>query len=451
MPYNSNYYEYDKETYRIVKEDDIHHKLLSTITDEGKLIQWKHKTKINIIKKIKERNLFKSIPETYTIQNVLGFLQTFFYTKNETKYFLTIIGDCIFKKYTESNLYFVSSTLKKIISVIDSISYATTGVTIINNFITKYHDVHNLTSYRLIKTTTNSTQLSSNIIKNMLNDIGIDLLCVATHYSDRYTNADNYLKFNNENDNIKNYILYFVQNPADKIIEEFISQCIEHVSSESSISWKNIQYIWRLYLLDLNIPNMLYLSQLQTKLTAKLSYKVIDDNILFTNITSKYLPNVSSFLSFWDKHITIVNDTSVFNEYEIDELITLYKTTEQKNYQLTDINMINMISHYFYPNVEIIENKYVTNIKCNLWSKQDDINDFLNMYKMNLMCDTTKIELFSFDELYESYKTYFKSKALLEKTNYLIVSKQYFEKYMLNNLTHYIKFEKFVSSNWLEE
>ena len=48
MPYNNIYYEYDGKTYKIVKDDDIHHNLLSTITDEGKLIQWKHKTKQNI-------------------------------------------------------------------------------------------------------------------------------------------------------------------------------------------------------------------------------------------------------------------------------------------------------------------------------------------------------------------------------------------------------------------
>ena len=53
MPYNNIFYEYDGKTYKIVKEDDIHHYLLSTITDEGKLIAWKHKTKQNIIKKIK--------------------------------------------------------------------------------------------------------------------------------------------------------------------------------------------------------------------------------------------------------------------------------------------------------------------------------------------------------------------------------------------------------------
>ena len=135
MPYNNIFYEYDGKTYRIVKEDDIHHHLLSTITDEGKLMAWKHKTKQNIIKQIKERSLFKSVPETYTIQNVLGFLNTVFETKTETKYFLTVIGDCILKKNIEPLMFFINSSTKKLVSFIDSIAYITTGNSIMNNFI----------------------------------------------------------------------------------------------------------------------------------------------------------------------------------------------------------------------------------------------------------------------------------------------------------------------------
>ena len=71
LPNNNCFYEYNDNTYKVIKEDDIHHHLLSTITEQGKLIQWKYKTKQHIIKLIKERHLFKCIPETYTIQNVL--------------------------------------------------------------------------------------------------------------------------------------------------------------------------------------------------------------------------------------------------------------------------------------------------------------------------------------------------------------------------------------------
>ena len=405
MPYNNIYYEYDGKTFKIIKDDDIHYQLLTTITDEGKLIQWKHKTKQNIIKKIKERSLFKATPETYTIQNVFGFLQTIFETKTETKYFLTLLGDCVLKKNNDNLLYFVSSNLKKIIALIDTIVYVTIGSTIMNNFITKYHDSHKLLSYRLIK---EKNTLSNDIVKNVLNNIGIDLLCVATHYSERYTNADNYLTSKCD-DEIKNYIWYFVKTPIENIIDYFIEQCIENVSI---------------------------------------------GNIIFKNITSKYLPSVSSFLLFWDKYITIVTDTNNDDEYEIDELMTLYKGSEYKSTQISDTNMIKMIYHYFSPQVDIIDNKYITNIKCNLWSKHDDLNEFLNSYKLNNnyeieVSSNTDINLISFDELYQSYKLIFKAKTIIDQKNYPIVSKNFFEKYLTNNLTNYIKFDKFVSSEWL--
>jgi hypothetical protein len=71
---NNFYYEYNGIDYFIVKEDEILHKLLSTISKERTLLQWKYKTKAAIIKQIKERNLFTSIPETDTIQNVLNYI-----------------------------------------------------------------------------------------------------------------------------------------------------------------------------------------------------------------------------------------------------------------------------------------------------------------------------------------------------------------------------------------
>lgn len=460
MPYNSIYYEYDGKTYKIIKDDDIHYQLLSTITDEGKLIQWKHKTKQNIIKKIKERTLFKSTPETYTIQNVLGFLQTIFQTKTEAKYFLTIIGDCILKKNNDNLLYFVSSSLKKFITLIDSIVYVTTGNSIMSNFITKYHDSHKLNLYRLIKTNETINSLSTDIVKEVLNNIGIDMFCVATHYSERYGNADNYLNTKVETE-IKNYVLYFVQKSLQSITDEFIEQCIDETvvstsANESNITWKNMHYIWKLYLSSLNIPNMIYSQQLQDLLMTKLTHKNESSTVIFTNITSKYLPNVSSFLAFWDKYITITNDQNIDDEYEVDELMTLYKNHDKKLGQLTDINMIKMICHYFSPQVEVIDNKYITNIKCNLWSKNDDVNEFLQDYKFNKFTNLVKvdvnlnIEIISFDELYQSYKNYITAKSIVEQKANLIVSKQFFEKYITNQLSEFIKFDKFVSSEWLQ-
>lgn len=491
MPYNNLYYEYDGKTYKIVKDDDIHHHLLSTITDEGKLITWKHKTKQNIIRTIKERNLFKSLPETYTIQNVLGFLNTIFETKTESKYFLSVIGDCILKKtnnemqtnaqthinaQTNTLMFHVNSNVKKLISFIDSIAYITTGNSIMNNFISKYHDSHELTLYRLIKT--NDNTISSEIIKDVLNKIGIDFLCVATHYSERYTNSDNYLNTKAE-DNIRKYAMYFSMNNLDKIIGDFVSQYIEPVApaaqssqlntgsvststSISSLSWKNMHYIWKLYLSNNKIPNMVYANNLKVLLKSRLPYNEDGADIIFTNVTSKFLPNVSNFLSFWEKHITISCDTDFDEEYEIDELSTLYKLSNKEkekekekeknvNVNMSDKEIIKIIRHYFSPNVEVIDNKYITNIRCNLWSKYDDIIDFLKIYKIQTQQNANNNannELISFDDLYKNYNSFYNAKIVVDKTVNPIVSKHFFEKFLQYFLSNYVKFEKFISSEW---
>jgi hypothetical protein len=453
VSYNNTYYKYDGKTYKIIKEDDIHYQLLSTITNQEKLIKWKHKTKQTVIKKIKERNLFKSIPETYTIQNILGFLRTIFSTKVESKYFLTIIGDCIFKKNTNNILYFVNANLKKFLTLIDSIICNTTGISIIHNFITKYHDNHKINMYRLIKTNETTNLLSNDIIKNVLNNVCINLLCVATHYSDRYLNADNYLN-TIDDEIIKNQVLYFNNHSLETVIQEFIDLYIEKVVSietNTNITWKNMHYIWKIYLSNINIPNMVYSQNLQEIFMDKMPHKNELGNIIFLNVTSKYIPNVSSFLTFWDKHIIITNDNNINDNYEIDEIIILYKN-HKKNTQITDTNIISMIFHYFHPQVNIVDNKYITNIKCNLWLKCDDINEFLINYKnSNKINNTQDIELISFNNLYQSYKTYFNAKEIIDQKIHQFVSKNYFDTYINNKLQSYINYDKFVSSKWLED
>jgi hypothetical protein len=471
MPYNNIFYEYDGKTYKIVKEDDIHHDLLSTITDEGKLMAWKHKTKQNILKQIKDRSLLKSIPETYTIQNVLGFLNTIFETKTETKYFLTVIGDCILKKNSEPeyNMFFINSSTKKLVSFIDSICYITTGNSIMNNFISKFHDSHNLTSYRLIKTNDNYNSIATELIKDVLNKIGIDLLCVAAHYSDRYNNSDQFLLNLPKDDLIKQYIMFFNSNTTNKVVENFISQCIEHVPTTTAnittynLSWNNMHYIWKLYLSSINIPNMIYSNNLKallktlllntenTNTTICVVGSPISD-VIFTNVTSKFLPSVRTFLCFWEKHITITTGKENYpdDEYEIDEISSIYKLTN-KSSNISDNEIIKMIVHYFHPQVEVIDNKYITNIRCNLWSKHDDINEMLADYKILKQNDLIdELSLISFGDLYQHYISYIRAKLVVEKSFHPIVSKHFFEKFLSHYLSEFIKFDKFVSSEWIQ-
>jgi hypothetical protein len=262
----------------------------------------------------------------------------------------------------------------------------------------------------------------------------------------------------------------------DKIMSDFISQCIEPIipntlngpiitTNTYNLSWNNMHYIWKLYLSSINVPNMIYSNNLKTLLKAKLSYNDLftasgGSDIIFTNVTSKFLPSVSNFLSFWEKYITILNNDNIFennifdDEYEIDEILSIYKLTNKNlniNIAVSEEEVIKMICHYFYPQVEVIDNKYITNIHCNLWSKQDDINEMLSNYKEQKKCDITEdSNLISFDDLYQSYKSYIQAKVVVDKIFRPIISKHFFEKFLSNNLTKYIKFDKFVSSEWLQ-
>jgi hypothetical protein len=211
-----------------------------------------------------------------------------------------------------------------------------------------------------------------------------------------------------------------------------------------------MHYIWKIYLHNLKIPTFLYTNVLQQLLLSKLNHDVNSTNneIYFKNITSKYLPNVSSFLLFWNENITIHSENNICEydyDYEVIEILQLYKNSDYKTGNLNCKNLLRLINHYFCPNVEIIEDKYIKNIKCKLWDKEIEINNFLNLYKYNLSknynCNVD--EFISIDKLYDSYKKQFSDKNF-------IISYDYFRKYVYLQLQNFIRSDNLIDSKWIE-
>ena len=257
---NNFFYEYNGKNYFIIKEDDIIHKLLSSISKDRVLLQWKHKTKINIIKQIKERNLFSSIPETDTIQNVLNVLYpSVFSSKNSAKYFLTIIGDNILKK--NSNLIFlINHQMKKLLIELDSIALDSIGYSSTTfNFMTKYHENHSYENCRLIKINEN---FSNDIWRDILKKIGLDLLCVATHYSKRYENSDKFID-NKSDEELKNYAYYLKTSNPNALVLEFRNKYIVDANKDNKMEWKNIHFVWKQFLSNFSLPNVIYSNTLK--------------------------------------------------------------------------------------------------------------------------------------------------------------------------------------------
>ena len=119
---------YDGIEFKSENESNILHKILTGISNNKSLLPWKYKITNMIMKRIKDTSLFTTIPESQTIQKVLGYLTPLLLsTKEEAKYFLTILGDNILKKL-QGNIHLINLKSKEFIkSLSDNIfSYSYT-------------------------------------------------------------------------------------------------------------------------------------------------------------------------------------------------------------------------------------------------------------------------------------------------------------------------------------
>ena len=439
------YYEYYNKHYKIVCEDDIIYNLLTNISHTKILFQWKHKTKINVMKQIKDRVLFNSIPDTETIQEVLNVLYpSVFQSKLMAKYFLIIIGDNILKKNTHL-IFLINNLMKQLIQEIDNISNITIKTNISNNFLSKYHEKHLYENCRLIKL---NEGFSFEMCKNVIRKIGLNLLCVATHYSNRFHDSDNFCN-NMSDEDIKMYILYLKNNNQKLIIENFCNKFIQPANNETSlkIEWKQLHFIWKQFIHINYLPNIIYSNTLKNLLKEKYNYEEQTDT--FHHITSKFLPIIHDFLTFWESTIIISNNANDIHEIEIDELSTIFKYWIKQNQNIcksmgnvTDENAIKIINHFF-PQIMIKNDKYILNIYSVLWNKNKDIQNSLDFIAYNFK--NKNANLLTFEEAYNYYW-----KFATDHIYKFIVSKKYFETYLQIHIPKYIIYERFIINDWID-
>lgn len=419
-PSTEFFFSYDGEHYKICNGDDIVHEILSTISKQKALMPWKHKIKNSIIRLIKERNLQFSIPESITIQKVLQTLYPFYFaTKNNAKYFLTIIGDNLLKK-NENLIYFVPSHLKPILKAISDQAFTLFGNgNITNNMKYKYHE-HHYKECRLLRCQkTTNLQVLTAISQNML-----DILCVSIHYSERYQSADMFLKHDCESE-IVDHALFLTNNEPEQLVKEFIQSALQE-SKVSSIDMKNMLFLWKQYLEQRNIPQVIFINKLKLLLKEQISFN--EANQCFLEITSRHLPNVKSFLEFWEQNITYEVEEL---EFEIGEIVSLFKLWAKNPHMNIHEDLLLEYIRHFYPEIYIEDNKYILNISCKLWNKSMRIREILNQYKLHCI---QKHKEYTTLKVYDAYSYYCKN----EKPRALIASKKCFEKYFTDFLTNQI-------------
>ena len=426
----NKYFYYDGIHYYEYTEDNILIKILTTITKEKTLLCWKQKTKLAIMKMIKENLLLKSIPETTTIQNVLSILYpTFFTSKTEAKYFLCILGDNINKKNTHLT-HFLPNSCKVCIQELNYICLTVFGTQLTNTIKNKFsgHAYENCRFLKVNETIQNDLNLE------ILLQSAMDILCVACHYSIRYGDSDTYVSTYSHDKELNDYVFSLQRLTQDGVVTDFIESYIVFEKNTSQthqyeISWKNMLYLWKHYLSVNNWPSVISINTCKQLLTSKLqdNYNATTDS--FYGIRCEHLPIIQHFLTFWDSSVTTTEtencDTDMF-EYEINEITFMFQKWCSQNHvnhqMMTDDKMIDLIQFYF-PAIEIIQNKYIYNIACSIWNKHHDIALAIEHYKLETEDKTIKYKD-------NAYLFYCKFIVGVHKNREQIVSKLFFMRYV---------------------
>lgn len=438
------FFYYDGVHYQDFNEDDILHHVLTSITKDRNLMSWKQRTKINIMKRIKDNSLLTSIPESDTIQNVLDLLSpALFSSRVEAKYFLTILGDNILRKNTNL-IHFINPKSKQFLLAFTNSCQVFLGVGLAQTFKHKYYE-HAYQDCRLVKI--NECVQLETIWNPIVKQSALDIICVACHYSTRYNSSDNYLtEFSNE-DAVMRSVFYIKDMQPNDLVNLFVTEYLDkNPTSPTPITWKNMQYLWKQFLDSKNLPSVIFMQTLKGLMIEKLKDNYREDADSFHGICSKFLPAIQKFLQFWNE--TMVADETEF-DLEIEEIVILFRkwtlsfslSTNNSGgtlQNLTDKQIRDLISYYF-PVVELERDKYISKIRCILWDKQLDIQVALDNLKANLRAAAVTTNY----SIYDAYSFYCK------QANGQNVSKSYFEKYVMDNFSEYIVETKFLSSQWI--
>jgi hypothetical protein len=449
-PASELYFTYNNQVrYSLIHEDEIHHRILTVFTSETSGAMGcanKYKIKNKIIKSIQTRDILSSIPESRTIQNVIGQLSpALFRTRDHAKYFLTIIGDVLLKK-SAPLVYFVPPVAKDFIKDLGVEGYSLFGSGS-NAFTTafkfKYYE-HQYKDCRVVDIHAPATSASSSAFSRNsgfrlshmpdLKSVVIDLFCVAAHYSHRFGSADDFLRLHCKTPDVATHTWFLRERTDQQIITEFVEYATEPASPEHEISMTNMLYLWKMYLSEFRLPSMFFAATLRVKLT---EYAGASE-LVFPNRTSRYLPVVSQFRQFWGENC-VVNDAEI--ELEIDELSTLFKDYTGGTGSASDATLLGILRH-FYPDIVIEDDKYILNVGCSIWNKNAEIEDYLQQFKDQ--CVTMNL---SFPQpLYNAYEYYCGRCYSTSKRR--IISKRYFEKYFMEEYAEYLDENGMITIKW---
>jgi hypothetical protein len=270
----------------------------------------------------------------------------------------------------------------------------------------------------------------------------LDILCVACHYSVRYENADIYLCRDTD---LERRVMKLTNAIPEEIVAKFMEEYItESEDKKIQMTWQNMFYLWKMFLQSHQYPTNLFQSNVKMILTNNPSYK--SDGDFFIGLASSQLPNIQFFLRFWNETMT---PDELETDLEIEEIATLFrKWGKWKNGFLQEESILDVITHFF-PDIEIENRKYIHRVHCSLWDKTMDIQ--LALQELAAASMVEKNQTPGLLSIYDAYLFYCKFYSNTSKKTPFLVSKSYFDKYMMENFSDFITEDGILQREWMDE
>ena len=438
IPNSEIFISYNGEEFKIINESEILHEILSGISQDKTLVPWKYKIKNLIMKSIKDRSIFDIIPESHTIQFVLNHITPLLLdTKEEAKFFLALLGDSILKKNLDM-IHLIDLHTKEFITALEEnvFHHFKHAYHINTTFKYNWHE-HPYEKCRILHFTKSTA--SSSCWRSFIKYHILDILAVAVHYSNRYGSSEEYILSKSFGNPKLERILFLKDKTKLGLVTDFISKKIILVDDKTLfIGWNEMYYIWKIYLYENELPNILFKNTLKELINNQISF---DDNKGFLGITSPHLLFITNLKDFWSKNIV----STATDEFEISELCDIFNAwleEKQGGESISEKNMETLLDHFY--SIKTPDSKVIQNVKCLLWDKQTE---------MKTIIDDIKLSYKFYPEMYEKsiqcvYMDYCsKAKA---KFNYKTVSKKYFEKYINQVIPDkYIKKKRILNDYWI--
>ena len=420
---SNRYIQYKDNNFTFSGEDNVQHQILTKISSARSLMEWKYKIKAEIMKEIKMSNFIKTpIPESETIQNVISnIFPSMFATKEWAKYFLTVIGDNILKKYNNTLIHFMHPSIKNFLTIIndETSKYFSTTINPTESIKLKYHK-HNYKDCRILDIN-NTNQLNYTNSEDFIKNNFLNFIAVSVYYSIKHENSDSFIINNHKAiTTIHPRVFYLNHNSIDRITSSFLVKYTVNTNiPNSTLCWNDLLFMWKHYLQTLNLPNIIFHNDLKTILEKKINYDKEKD--IFINCQSHFLDLVELFKDFWTETIVINKQN---DELEIEELEFLFhiwckkKGNNNSFNKSSNFDVIDTIKH-FYKTIKITNDKFISGIQSKEWNKINVIRDFLLAFREKNRDEKCGRPI-AFDTLYKEYCKCQKNK--------LICSKVYFKK-----------------------